>query len=85
MNHMVTKRIKALLSNYKGVFDSADKIIIGPIFQARDEKDASVTPDLVARTSGHKNAIGVNSFEEIFGIWNFGIWSLQRSGCHGCR
>jgi len=59
------KRTKALLSGYKGVFDSADKVIIGPIFQARDEKDESITPELVAKISGHKNAIGVNSFNKV--------------------
>lgn len=59
------KRTKALLSNYKGVFDAADKVIIGPIFQARDEKDISITPELVAKTSGHKNVIGVNRFDSI--------------------
>jgi UDP-N-acetylmuramate--alanine ligase len=59
------KRTKALLSEYKGVFDSADKAVIGPIFQARDEIDESVTPQKVARTSNHKNAFGLNSFEEI--------------------
>ena len=59
------KRTKALLENYKGVFDAADKVIIGPIFQARDEKDDSVTPELVAKTSNHKDAVGFDSFDKI--------------------
>lgn len=63
------KRTKALLNSYKGVFDSADKVIIGPIFQARDEKDESITPELVAKISGHTNAIGVNSFDEVIKNW----------------
>jgi UDP-N-acetylmuramate--alanine ligase len=63
------KRTKGLLEKYNGVFDSADKVIIGPIFQARDEIDDSVTPQLVAKVSGHKNAIGVNSLDEIIGNW----------------
>jgi UDP-N-acetylmuramate--alanine ligase len=63
------KRTKALLERYKGVFDSADKVIIGPIFQARDEKDESITPELVAKISGHKNAIGVNSFDKVIENW----------------
>ena len=63
------KRTKALLTEYKGVFDSADKVIIGPIFQARDEVDKSITPQKVAEASGHKDAVGFNSFDEIIGKW----------------
>jgi UDP-N-acetylmuramate--alanine ligase len=59
------KRTKALLKNYKGVFDKADGVIIGPVFKARDEIDSSITPELVAKTSGHKNALGVNSLEDL--------------------
>jgi UDP-N-acetylmuramate--alanine ligase len=59
------KRTKALLPKYKGVFDSVDKVIIGPIFQARDKKDLSVTPQKVAKISEHPNALGVDSFDEI--------------------
>ncbi len=63
------KRTKALLSKYKGVFGAADKVIIGPIFKARDEIDRSVTPQLVAETLEHKNAVGLDSFDEIIGKW----------------
>jgi UDP-N-acetylmuramate--alanine ligase len=59
------KRTKALLPKYKGVFDSVDKVIIGPIFQARDRKDLSVTPQKVAKISEHPNALGVDSLDEI--------------------
>jgi UDP-N-acetylenolpyruvoylglucosamine reductase len=65
------KRTKALLSEYKGVFDSADKVIIGPIFQARDEVDKTITPQKVAEASGHKDAVGVKSFEEIISNFEF--------------
>jgi len=58
------KRTKALLSSYKGVFDSVNKAIIGTIFQARDEIDGSVTPEKVAEVSGG-NVSAVNSFEDI--------------------
>jgi UDP-N-acetylmuramate--alanine ligase len=58
-------RTKALLSNYNGVFDGADKVLIGPIFKARDVNDPDITPELVAEKSEHKDARGVNSFEEI--------------------
>jgi UDP-N-acetylmuramate--alanine ligase len=60
------KRTKALLKKYKGVFDSVDKVIIGPIFQARDEKDESITPELVAKTSRHPNIKAYDNFEDLF-------------------
>jgi len=59
------KRTKALLKNYSGVFDKADKVIIGPIFPARDEIDKSITPELVAKLSGHKSASGFNRLEDV--------------------
>ncbi len=59
------KRTKALLSEYGGVFGSVNKVIIGPIFQARDEVDSSITPEGVVKALKHKNAIGLNSFKEI--------------------
>jgi UDP-N-acetylmuramate--alanine ligase len=61
------KRTKALLSNYKGVFDSADKVMIGPIFQARDEADESVSPEAVAIASGHDNVADFNSPDQLIG------------------
>jgi UDP-N-acetylmuramate--alanine ligase len=62
------KRTKALLKHYKGVFKSADKVIIGPIFKARDSKDFGMTPELVARTTGHINAVGIKTFSKILPI-----------------
>ena len=58
-------RTKELLSKYKGVFSKADKVIIGPIFKARDSQTFGMTPDGVSLAAGHKNAIGVDSFEKI--------------------
>ena len=60
------KRTKALLPEYKGVFDSADKVIIGPIFQARDEIDPSVSPRTVADASNHDNIFAFSTFEDLF-------------------
>lgn len=65
------KRTKALLQQYKGVFDSADKVLIGPIFQARDEVDKSVTPQIVAKVSNHKDATGFDSFESVIENYKF--------------
>jgi UDP-N-acetylmuramate--alanine ligase len=59
------KRTKALLKNYNGVFDNVDRVIVGPIFPARDKVDNSITPELVAKASGHKNASGFSSFEDV--------------------
>jgi UDP-N-acetylenolpyruvoylglucosamine reductase len=67
------KRTKALLGEYKGVFDSVDKVIIGPIFKARDEVDKSITPELVAKMSKHPNAQGLSSFDEIIENLKFEI------------
>lgn len=60
------KRTKALLADYKGVFDCADKVMIGPIFAARDEIDPSITPQKVADASNQKNILAFNSFEKLF-------------------
>lgn len=59
------KRTKTLLSKYKGVFDSADKAIVGPIFAARDAIDPSITSQEVAGASGHKNIEAFSDYEEL--------------------
>ena len=58
-------RTNALLSNYKDVFKDADKVLIGPIFQARDKETFGITPSLVAKATNHKDAKGFDSFDEI--------------------
>jgi UDP-N-acetylmuramate--alanine ligase len=58
-------RTKALLQNYKDVFNAADRVLVGPIFKARDKEDPEITPKLVAETSGHSNALGLISFDQI--------------------
>ena len=72
------KRTKALLPLYKGVFDAADKLIIGPIFQARDEVDLSITPELVAKVSEHPD---IETFEEFEKFIAHGVmqpnWKLK--------
>lgn len=79
------KRTKILLSKYKGVFDSVDKVIIGPIYKARDEVDTSVTPQLVAKVSDHKDIVGLDSIEEIISnlklqIENFNVIVVMGAG-----
>ncbi len=58
-------RTKALLSLYKNSFMDADKVLIGPIFKARDKETFGITPEIVAKETGHKDAKGFDSFEEI--------------------
>lgn len=58
-------RTKALLLDYKDVFKDADKVLIGPIFKARDKDTFGMTPELIAKTSCHAEAVGVDSFDQI--------------------
>ncbi len=48
-------RTKLLLKEYKGVFGLADKVIIGPIFRARDKSDFGVSEESIAKATKHKN------------------------------
>lgn len=61
-------RTHALLKKYKGVFNSADRVIIGPIFPARDNQTFGMSSDLIAKVSKHKNIVGVDSFEKVIKI-----------------
>ena len=61
-------RTHALLKNYDGVFQSADKVIIGPIFKARDNKTFGITPKSVAQASGHLDILAADSFNQIKNI-----------------
>jgi len=58
-------RTKALLKNYKGVFDVADRVIIGPIFKARDTKTFGVTGESIVKASKHRNIKYLDDFEKI--------------------
>ncbi len=61
-------RTHALLKKYKGVFQSADKVIIGPIFKARDSKTFGISSQKVAEMSSCPDALGVDSFSQIKNI-----------------
>lgn len=58
-------RTKALLTNYKDVFKDADRVMIGPIFKARDKETLGMTPKSIAEASEHKDAVGFDSFDQI--------------------
>ena len=66
-------RTHALLKNYKGVFQSADKVIIGPIFRARDSETFGITPKSVAEASGHLDILTANSMDQIVEIIKNGV------------
>ena len=51
-------RTKALLPKYKGAFGSADKVIIGPIYKARDSQSFNISGQSVVEGSGHNNISG---------------------------
>jgi len=55
-------RSRALLSKYKTAFHEADRVLIGPIFPARDKETFEMTPQIIAKVGG---AEGFDSFEDI--------------------
>jgi len=61
-------RTKALLTHYKGVFDGADKVVIGPIFKARDNENFGINEESIKKASGHKD---VNCFDDNFKMFEF--------------
>ena len=58
-------RTGALINFYKDAFSDADKVLIGPIFKARDKETFGMTPEIIAEKSYHKDAKGYDSFEKI--------------------
>ena len=58
-------RTKALLNEYKGAFKDADKVIVGPIFKARDKETFGVSQKDIVKVSGHKDIISHDSFKTI--------------------
>ncbi len=63
-------RTKALLPAYAHVFDAADKVIVGPIFKARDKEDFGLSPQSIVNVSLHKSAISALSFAKISQLVN---------------
>ena len=57
-----------MLSFYEGAFDSVDKILVGPIYKARDLVDDSVTSESIVDISKHKNIVAVDNLDEILNI-----------------
>jgi UDP-N-acetylmuramoylalanine--D-glutamate ligase/UDP-N-acetylenolpyruvoylglucosamine reductase len=61
-------RTAKLINLYKNVFTDADKVLVGPIFKARDKETFEMSPEVIAKKSGHPDAHGYDSFEEIIKI-----------------
>lgn len=59
-------RTKALLSKYKGIFDSADKVVIGPIFKARDTENFGINEESIKKASEHEDAICFDETPKMF-------------------
>lgn len=66
-------RTEALLPDYKNAFNDADKVLIGPIFKARDNETFGMTSEKVSKASGHHDAKGYSSFDEIKNILATGL------------
>jgi UDP-N-acetylmuramate-alanine ligase len=47
------------------VFDRADKVIIGPIFKARDNRTFGMSPGKIIQASGHLESQAVSSLDQI--------------------
>lgn len=58
-------RTKELLNEYEGVFDEADKVIITPIYKARDKGNFGITEEMLAKATAHKDIAALKSFQEI--------------------
>ena len=58
-------RTKELLSEYKGVFGSVNKVIIGPIFKARDREDFGITGKDIVKTADHGDIVYLDRLEAI--------------------
>ena len=58
-------RTKALLKDYNGIFESIDKVVIGPIFKARDSQDFGVSGQAIVEACNHHRAIYLESMEKI--------------------
>ncbi len=48
-------RTKALLNQYKGVFENADRVIVAPIFKARDSANFGISSNSIVKVVTHGN------------------------------
>lgn len=58
-------RTNALLKNYKNVFNRADRVVVSPIFKARDRETFGVSAISIVDVANHKNKIYLDSFTKI--------------------
>lgn len=59
-------RTKALLTHYKGVFEGADKVVIGPIFKARDNENFGINEESIKKASEHKDVACFDDNSKMF-------------------
>lgn len=58
-------RTKVLLNKYENALNGADKVIIGPIFKARDKKKFGVSGKSIVKASGHNDIVYINNPNKI--------------------
>ncbi len=58
-------RTKALLTEYKDAYIDAQKVIIGPIFKARDTEEFGVNGQTIVDKSNHRNIRYIDNFPDI--------------------
>ena len=58
-------RTKKLIRMYKNVFNSVDKVVVGPIYKARDKTDHGVSGDDIVKISQHKNIKYIDNLAQI--------------------
>jgi len=58
-------RTRTFLDQFNGAFNSADHLIITDIYAARETPDPAITPELVAATSRHENALALHQLDEV--------------------
>lgn len=60
-------RTNALLQEYDGVFDEADKVIIAPIFKARDNETFGISENMLVESTHHADIQYIDNFPDIVG------------------
>jgi UDP-N-acetylmuramate--alanine ligase len=68
-------RTKTLLPNYKGVFNNAYFVLVGPIFKARDLEDFGISGQDIVNVACHKKAVYLDSVEKIVDKLKFEVKS----------
>ncbi len=58
-------RTRTFLDQFNGAFTFADHLIVTDIYAARETPDPAITPELVAATSHHQDAVALHQLDEV--------------------